>query len=96
MYRQSSVKTRSNKKTSSNSTFHPFYISYPWLTMDNKNRAKVLKFIQRINKKYAFRLKKGHTLPTSKKERERECRENNQLFSRSMAQEPSMYAFQSI
>ena len=56
MYRQSSVKTRSNKKTSSNSTFHPFYISYPWLTMDNKNRAKVLKFIQRINKKYAYRL----------------------------------------
>ena len=25
MYRQSSVKTRSNKKTSSNNTFHPFY-----------------------------------------------------------------------
>ena len=35
-----------------------------------KYKAKVLKFIQRINKKYAFR-------SANKQERERECRENN-------------------
>ena len=35
IYRHSLVKTRSNKETSSNNTFHPSYISYPkqpWLT----------------------------------------------------------------
>ena len=42
--------------TSSNDTFHPFYISYLKKALVNKNRAKVIKFNQRINKKYAYRL----------------------------------------